>query len=311
MATLPARIPRNLPWQAFAASASTLAMIIALLAVPGHEYAAGGFETLREPGQAGFIAAHRGGAAAPENTLAAVRLALTGPAAFVETDVQLTSDGVPILMHDWTVDRTTDGSGPVWAHSYAELSRLDAGSWFDSEYAGQRVPTLAQFLALVAPSGKEALLEIKGSWNREQLQGVTDLIYGAGLESRVILVSFSLTTLQYLREVAADIPRAIISREVVGDPAILARACGAVAIVTSHAIPGERPGCGRPHARCRVGRPGLHPQWRARMGYGTRPRRRRIHHRPDHRARRLAGGTPLKQAHGWRSSPARRMMDYR
>ncbi len=232
----------HLPWQALAATASTLTMIVALLAAPGHEYAAGAFETLREPGQAGFIAAHRGGAAAPENTLPAVRLALDGPAAFVETDVQLTSDGVPVLMHDWTLDRTTDGTGPVWAHTYGQVSRLDAGSWFDPEFAEVRVPTLAQFLALLAPSGKEALVELKGSWNREQLIGIADQIYGYGLEGRVILVSFSLTTLQYLREVANDVPRAIITREVVGDPAVLAAACGAVAIVTSRGFIEDDPG---------------------------------------------------------------------
>ena len=95
---------------------------------------------------------------------------------------------------------------------------------------------------MLAPSGKEALVELKGSWNREQLLGVADQIYGYGLEGRVILVSFSLTTLQYLREVANDVPRAIITKEVVGDPAVLAAACGAVAIVTSRGFLEEDPG---------------------------------------------------------------------
>ena len=144
-----------------------------------------------------------------------------------------------------------------------------------------RVPTLAQFLAVLAPSGKEALVELKGSWNREQLLGVADQIYGYGLEGRVILVSFSLTTLQYLREVANDVPRAIITKEVVGDPAVLAGSCGAVAIVTSRGFLEEDPGAvDRMHA-AGLGRARLHAQRGGRLGDGPRPGRRRVHHRRD------------------------------
>jgi glycerophosphoryl diester phosphodiesterase len=248
MATPPVRILRHLPWQALAGASSTLALIVVLLVAPGGVHAATVFDSLRTPGQAGFIAAHRGGVGAPENTLVAMRQALTGPAAFVETDVQLTSDGVPVLMHDWTLDRTTDGTGPVWAHTFAELGRLDAGSWFDSAFEGVRVPSLAEFLALLAPSSKEAIIELKGSWNRQQVQEFAELVSDAGLESRVIVASFSLTTLEYLRDVAVDIPRAIITHQVVGDPAILAAACGAVAIVTSRTFLDRDPGAvGRIH----------------------------------------------------------------
>ncbi len=140
-------------------------------------------------------------------------MALAGPAAYVETDIQLTSDGIPVLMHDWTVDRTTDGSGPVWTYTFEELSRLDAGSWFSQDYAGVRVPSLAQFLTMLAPSGKDAIIELKGSWNREQVEGVADQLSATGLTGRVILASFSLTTLQNLQEVAGDIPRAIIDHK--------------------------------------------------------------------------------------------------
>jgi glycerophosphoryl diester phosphodiesterase len=233
MASSPSRIPR-IPISAVLVL--TLVLALVLVIAPGSIHAATPFESLRSPGQAGFIAAHRGGAEAPENTLASLRSALAGPAAYVETDIQLTSDGVPVLMHDWTVDRTTDGSGPVWSFTFDELSGLDAGSWFGQDFAGVRVPSLAQFLTMLEPSGKDAIIELKGSWNREQVEGVVDQLTATRLTGRVILASFSLTTLQNLRDVAEEIPRAIIDHKVTGDPANLAEACGAIAIITSRAF---------------------------------------------------------------------------
>lgn len=215
---------------------AVILLVIVLVIAPGTVHSATPFESLRAPGQAGFIAAHRGGGEAPENTLASLRVALAGPAAYVETDIQLTSDGVAVLMHDWTVDRTTDGSGPVWSYTFDELSKLDAGSWFSQDYEGLRVPTLAQFLTMLAPSGKDAIIELKGAWNLAQVEGVTDQLEATGLGDRVILASFSLTTLQNLRNAAPGIPRAIIDHAVTGNPADLAEACGAVAIITSRAF---------------------------------------------------------------------------
>ena len=80
--------------------------------------------------------AHRGASAhAPENTLAALRLAVDQGAGMAEMDVQLSADGVPVLIHDETLDRTTDGQGPVAALPAAEIQRLDAGSWFGPDFA--------------------------------------------------------------------------------------------------------------------------------------------------------------------------------
>lgn len=92
---------------------------------------------------------HRGGSfgRAPDNTLAAVRAAIEDGAAGIEVDTRLTADGVCVCFHDSTVDRTTDGTGPVAAKTLAELKALDAGSWFDPAFAGERVPTLAEVLA--------------------------------------------------------------------------------------------------------------------------------------------------------------------
>lgn len=195
------------------------------------------FANLRKPGETGFVASHRGDKhGAPENTLEAMRLALLTDAEFVETDLQLTADGVPVLMHDWTVDRTTDGSGPVWSHTWKQLSALDAGSWYSAAFRGARVPRLDEFLDLVGPSEKRIILELKGSWTAEQLRPVAAEIASRRLDHRVLFASFDIVSLANLADVAPDLARAVIARQVVGDPAILAGTCGAIAIVTSRSF---------------------------------------------------------------------------
>ncbi|MCP4643469.1 MAG: hypothetical protein GY851_23680 [bacterium] len=94
--------------------------------------------------------AHRGdNAAAPENTVPAFASAVRKGAHQIEFDVHLTKDGVPIVMHDSTVDRTTDGTGAVADLTFAELRGLDAGSWFRAEFAGVRVPTVNEALEAI------------------------------------------------------------------------------------------------------------------------------------------------------------------
>ena len=94
-----------------------------------------------------FIWAHRGASAvAPENTLAAFVAALAAGADGIELDVHLTRDGVPVVIHDETVDRTTNGSGRIRDLSHAEIDALDAGNWFGPQWRGEKVPTLADVL---------------------------------------------------------------------------------------------------------------------------------------------------------------------
>lgn len=94
--------------------------------------------------------AHRGDVEkAPENTLPALRAAVEKGAAQVEFDVAFTSDGGLVLMHDATVDRTTDGTGNVGDLSFATVRTLDAGSWFDPQFKGERVPTLEEALSVI------------------------------------------------------------------------------------------------------------------------------------------------------------------
>jgi glycerophosphoryl diester phosphodiesterase len=116
------------------------------------------------------VVAHRGASAeAPENTLAAVRRAIARDADLVEVDVQRTKDGALVLMHDTTLSRTTNvrrlfprrAPWLVSDFTYDELLRLDAGSWFSPQYAGERIPTLEQLVEVLRLSPTGLLLELK------------------------------------------------------------------------------------------------------------------------------------------------------
>lgn len=105
---------------------------------------------------------HRGAKEdAPENTLASIREAARQGAAWVEVDVALTRDDVPVVLHDDTLERTTSGTGNLADIDLAELQRLDAGSWFDPRFSGERVPTLEVLSDLVHELGLGLNAEIK------------------------------------------------------------------------------------------------------------------------------------------------------
>src|SRR5947208_1574738 len=93
------------------------------------------------------VSGHRGAAGlAPENTFAGFELALALGVDGIETDVQKTKDGKLVLFHDSLLDRTTDGAGALQETTWQTLQQLDAGSWFDSAYAGERIPLLIEVL---------------------------------------------------------------------------------------------------------------------------------------------------------------------
>ncbi len=109
-----------------------------------------------------MLIAHRGGSLeAPENTLAAFRHAVSVGAKYVELDVQMSSDGALVIIHDDTLDRTTTGSGPVGDRTFEELRQLDAGSHFAPEYAGERIPTLREVLDLCLDADVGVVIELK------------------------------------------------------------------------------------------------------------------------------------------------------
>lgn len=103
------------------------------------------------------LCAHRGREYAPENTVQAIN-ALPPECNIIEFDVRLTSDGVPVCIHDATVDRTTDGSGPVAGFTFAQIRELDAGSWYADDYAGIKIPTLMEYIEAAKRKGIEVLL---------------------------------------------------------------------------------------------------------------------------------------------------------
>jgi glycerophosphoryl diester phosphodiesterase len=108
------------------------------------------------------IVGHRGAAMrAPENTLASFRKAASLGAGWVELDVMLSADGVPVVIHDETLDRTTDRTGRVDATPSGAIAAADAGAWFAADYAGERVPTLAAALAVIAECRMGVNIEIK------------------------------------------------------------------------------------------------------------------------------------------------------
>ncbi|RKQ85856.1 glycerophosphoryl diester phosphodiesterase [Mycolicibacterium mucogenicum 261Sha1.1M5] len=160
------------------------------------------------------IISHRGAAAlAPENTLAAMRIAFDQGVDFVEADLHLTADGVPVLMHDPTVDRTTTGTGPVANLTLAQIQGLDAGSWFDGAFAGERVPTLEAFLDELAPTNSRALIELKGSWNDEQVAAAVAMLDARYLMDRVAFESFEIDNLERLAVLAPNYARVMLTRE--------------------------------------------------------------------------------------------------
>jgi len=153
---------------------------------------------------------HRGAAGeAPENTLASFELAWRQGVGGIEFDVQLSSDDVPVVIHDARLRRTTSGSGWVWEHRASVLRRLDAGSWFNrryrlrarERYAGARIPLLAEVLQWVKARQCLAFVEIK-DFRPGAGAKVLQEIERAGLWHLARVVSFDLPSLQQVRELS-------------------------------------------------------------------------------------------------------------
>ncbi|MET0296099.1 MAG: glycerophosphodiester phosphodiesterase family protein [Microbacterium sp.] len=169
----------------------------------------------RTPGDAAFIASHRGGGAtAPENTLPAISAALAAGFDYIEVDVALTADGHPVLMHDATVNRTTDGRGRVSGLTLTEIRALDAGSWFAPAYAGTPVPTYTEFLDLLATTSQRAIVELKGAWDAASVSLITAELEARGLERRVALASFDARSLALADGTTGVTPRMLILRQI-------------------------------------------------------------------------------------------------
>ncbi len=157
-----------------------------------------------------LVIAHRGASSlAPENTLAAVRKALDLKVDVVEIDVHRTADGELVVIHDATVDRTTTGSGPVNRYSLEELRSLDAGSWFNRSFAGERIPTLREVLETTKDKAT-LLIELKGE--RTEVRTV-ELVQELGMADQVIIQSFDFLQIQKVKQKSPEIPTVFLVRE--------------------------------------------------------------------------------------------------
>lgn len=155
------------------------------------------------------IIAHRGASgSAPENTIAAVKLAIEMKVDFVEIDVQMSKDGHVVLMHDSTVNRTTSGKGVASDLTIEELKSFDAGSWYDRKFYMERVPTLAEILKLDFKDSK-LIIEVKNSSNyfKGIEQKIHDLVLQFKKNKIVVYKSFNMDTLERFEKIAPDVER--------------------------------------------------------------------------------------------------------
>lgn len=155
-----------------------------------------------------LVLGHRGAKAyAPMNTIPAFELAADQGADGVELDVHLTKDGQPVIVHDFTVDSTTDGSGLVREMTLAEVKALDAGSWFGPEFAGLRVPTLGEVFEAV---GQRLFINVEIKSETVETDGVeqvvADVIAQYSMQEQVIVSSFNPYALQRFRAIMPDVP---------------------------------------------------------------------------------------------------------
>lgn len=165
--------------------------------------------------------AHRGGGAlAPENTIAAFKTGASFGFKMAEFDAKLSGDDVAFLLHDDTVDRTSNGHGDASKLRYAAIAQLDAGSWFDGSFCGERMPTLAQVARTVEELGMAVNIEIKPSHGREISTGEHVAREAAALwhgRPAPLLSSFSCDALSAARAEAPLLPRGLLFARVPPD----------------------------------------------------------------------------------------------
>ncbi|MFE6054435.1 glycerophosphodiester phosphodiesterase [Kitasatospora sp. NPDC056446] len=198
---------------------------------------------LRPAGAPPTVYAHRGASsAAPENTLVSDEVARRAGAEWIEDDVQPSRDGVPYVLHDDTVDRTTDGKGRIRDLTAAQLDALDAGSWFAPAYAGTRLPTLAAQLEDLRVRGGRLLLEIKGPHTRDEVARIVAEVRDHGMADRVLVQSFEVDALRLTRELAPELPLGLLRSTLDADPVATARELGLAAYHPSDDALAGRPG---------------------------------------------------------------------
>lgn len=188
-----------------------------------------------------FWIAHRGaGKLAPENTLAAFRLGASHGYRAFECDVKLSADGLPFLLHDATLDRTTPQRGLAGTRSWAELSRLDAGGWHGRTYAGEPIASLEAIAAFVRANDFRLNIELKPTPGQEletgRVVGREVLRLWAGEAVLPLFSSFRPEALQGARETAPAVPRALLVDTLWDGWFEMAASLGCVAVVANYGL---------------------------------------------------------------------------
>lgn len=185
--------------------------------------------------------AHRGaGKLAPENTMAAFRLGARHGYRMFECDAKLSADGVVFLLHDATLDRTTNGHGIAGDKPWSELSRLDAGGWHSRAYAGEPLPTLEQLARFCLANGYLLNIEIKPTPGTERRTGEVVAAEAArlwhGAEVPPLLTSFQPDSLLGAQAVAPELPRGLLLDQMDSRWPAFAQANQCSAVVFNHAL---------------------------------------------------------------------------
>ncbi|MCU0761670.1 MAG: glycerophosphodiester phosphodiesterase [Hydrogenophaga sp.] len=185
--------------------------------------------------------AHRGaGRLAPENTLAAFRLGASHGYRMFECDAKLSADGVCFLLHDATLERTSNGRGTAGEQAWAELSQLDAGSWHSRTYAGEPLATLEAAARFCLANAFHLNIEIKPTPGTEHATGVAVAraanAHWSGAQSLPLLTSFQPDALAGAQESAPDLPRGLLLDTLWSGWCDMASKLGCVAIVCNHAL---------------------------------------------------------------------------
>jgi glycerophosphoryl diester phosphodiesterase len=186
------------------------------------------------------IIGHRGARAlAPENTLAGLRCAAARGAQWVEIDIRLTRDQVPVVLHDATLERTTTGSGALAAATLPDLAGLDAGGWFGPAFVGEPVPTLARYLAAAAALGMGVNLELKADGSDPAMLAARTVEVARArwpaAAPPLLLTSFEPRCLEALADLAPDWPRGLLMGTVRPDWRSLAERLGVTVLAVDQA----------------------------------------------------------------------------
>jgi glycerophosphoryl diester phosphodiesterase len=164
------------------------------------------------------VIAHRGAAgSAPENTLAAIVLAVEQGADIVEIDVQESADGEIVVVHDSDLMRVGGAAVKIWEASYNELLQVDIGTWYGPEFSGQRVPTLEQVLE-ICKGGSQVIIELKYYGHNARLEErVAEIVEEMGMEDEIVLMSLASDLVTSMKAVRPDWTVGLLTAKAVGD----------------------------------------------------------------------------------------------